>query len=446
MKLFGKTSSLISASLLFAVCSQLHAARADVGDFIKKGGKSIWTCSSEDFKKKNGSKKIYKWNSSQKRTLHYAANNLKGFLYFDGYIVTEADIDFTDDKLQNMSINIFNKTSKVNRQLGANKNTFKRFLSAINKRLDKFFGTRSQELPTKLINGTRCYSCSWQTPYAYAVLKWSYDGSNSYTFRAEYVSLYVYKNKEEFEAIGKTRVKSIDEMDLKSRIKTNADGDRYLEVPMVDQGKRGYCVVACAERILKYYNVNVDQHVLAQAANTSGAYGTSIEDIQESMKSVGNKCRFHVKEITEYEPLVGNFNILKFIKKYNSCARRADKKEIDVNRVRGYNHLFKLMDEDVLVETRIKWDKSGYRRFQKEVKESVDEGMPVFWSVMLGMIKEPKLPQSVGGHMRLIMGYNDKKGEIIYSDSWGEKHGFKKMSWGKAWAMTKMAHVFTPKK
>ena len=214
---------------------------------------------------------------------------------------------------------------------------------------------------------------------------------------------------------------------------------------MVDQGKRGYCVVACAERILKYYNVNIDQHILAQAANTSNG-GTRITEIEDSMKKVGAKCNFHVKEISEYSPLIGNLKILSFIKKYNRYAKRADKKKIKIDEVKSYGQLFKMMDEDVLVQTKINYDKSGFRKFKQRVKATIDRGMPVLWGVTLGMVKEAKIPQNVGGHMRLITGYNLKTDEMIYSDSWGKGHDFKKISWSKAWAMTNMAYVFIPKK
>ncbi|MCK4982752.1 MAG: C39 family peptidase, partial [Victivallaceae bacterium] len=283
------------------------------------------------------------------------------------------------------------------------------------------------------------------SPNAYIVLKWSYDGSHQNNFIAHYATVYIYKDKQTFNDISRSKVALTNLSDLKSRVKTNKDGDRYLQVPMVDQGKRGYCVAACAERILKYYNVNVDQHILAQAANTSNS-GTRITDIEKSMKSVGSKCNFRVKELSEYSPLIGNVNILKFIKKYNRYAKRAGKNEIKIKRVRGYRQLFRMMDEETLVTTKIKYGKNGFKKFKLKVKATIDSGMPVLWVVMLGMVKEPRRPQNMGGHMRLITGYNLKTDEIIYSDSWGKGHDFKKISWGKAWVMTQMAYVFIPKK
>jgi hypothetical protein len=40
---------------------------------------------------------------------------------------------------------------------------------------------------------------------------------------------------------------------------------------MVDQGEKGYCVVASVERVLRYYGGTVDQHELAQIANSDAA-------------------------------------------------------------------------------------------------------------------------------------------------------------------------------
>ena len=432
--------------LLFLLSAfSVFAAPVNIANFLDKSKETAWTTSPTKFIKDNGSKYMYRWNSSQKKSLHYAANRTRKSLYFLDWQVTEADFNFADKQLNSIFLNIYNKSSSNNKELAQNKKTFLKFLDKLRGSLNTFCKNTHSKRSTELINSARCQSCFWSLPSAYIVLKWSYDGSNQNNFIAHYATIYIYKDKQTFNEISRSKVAVTNLSDLKSRIKTNKDGDRYLQIPMVDQGKRGYCVAACAERILKYYNVNVDQHILAQAANTSNS-GTRIADIEESMKKVGTKCNFHVKEISEYSPLIGNVNILKFIKKYNRRAKRAGKKEIKVSRVRGYRRLFAMMDEDTLVQTKIDWDKNGFRKFKLKVKATIDSGMPVLWVVMLGMVKEPKRPQNMGGHMRLITGYNLKTDEVIYSDSWGKGHDFKKISWGKAWVMTQMAYVFIPKK
>jgi len=429
----------------FSVFYRAEAAQINIADFLNKGGKTVWTTSPANFQKKNGSKYMYRWNSARKKSLHYAANRRRTSLYFSDWQITEADFNFKNNQLNSISLNIYNKSCRTNKCFAENKNVFLKFLKKLRRSITTLCKNKHSKISTKLINSARCQSCFWNTPSAYIVLKWSYDGSHQENFIAHYATVYIYKDKLTFNEVSRSKVAVTSPSDLKSRIKTNKNGDQYLQVPMVDQGKRGYCVVACAERILKYYNVNIDQHILAQAANTSNR-GTRTTEIESSMKRVGAKCSFHVKEISEYSPLIGNVNILKFIKKYNRYAKRTGKKVIKVSRVRSYRQLFAMMDEETLVKTKINYDKSGFKKFKKKVKVTIDSGMPVLWGVTLGMVKEGRLPQNVGGHMRLITGYNPKTDEMIYSDSWGKGHDFKKISWGKAWAMTNMAYVFIPKK
>ncbi len=422
----------------------INAAQVNIADFLQKSQKNAWTTSPNIFKKQNGSKYMYRWNSAQKKYLHYAANRTRTPLYFLKWQVTEADFYFENLQLNNISLNIYNKLSVINKQAAKSKNDFLDFLDELRNSLDTFCQKKHSKISIKLINSARCYSCLWDSPSAYIILKWSYEGSGKYNFTANYVTIYIYKDKDVFNNKNSSKIAELSYADLKKRIKTESNGDCHLQVPMVDQGPRGYCVVACAERILKYYNANVDQHILAEASGTSSG-GTRITELESSMKRVGAKCNFHVKEIIEYSPLIGNFNILKFIKKYNRYAKRAGKKEIELKKIRSYRQLFRLMDEDIMAQAKINYDKSGYKKFKQRVKETIDKGMPVLWCVMLGMVKEAKIPQNMGGHMRLITGYNPKTEEIIYSDSWGKGHDFKKLSWEKAWAMTQMAYVFVPK-
>lgn len=437
---------LLLIIILFGVPGlfRLGAAQVNIADFLKTSGKNAWISSPEDFKKKNGPGHMYRWNSEQKKSLHYAVSRSGVPLYFLKWQVTEADFNFENRQLNSISLNIYNKLCAVNGEAAKSKNDFLGFLDELRSSLNTLCRKEHSKISIQLINSARCYSCFWDSPSAYVVFKWSYDGSGKAAFTANYATVYIYKDKDLFSEKNKSKAAELSYAELKKRIKTDSNGDRYLQIPMVDQGPRGYCVVACAERILKYYNANVDQHILAEASGTSGS-GTRTTELESSMKRIGAKCNFNVREVSEYSPLVGNMNILKFIKKYNRYAKRAGKTEINVKKIRSYDQLFSLMDEDILVKTKIDYAKNGYKKFKQRVKENIDSGVPVLWGVMLGMVKEAKIPQNMGGHMRLISGYNPNTEEIIYSDSWGKGHDFKKMSWDKAWAMTQLAYVFIPK-
>ena len=71
--------------------------------------------------------------------------------------------------------------------------------------------------------------------------------------------------------------------------------------------------------------------------------------------------------------------------------------------------------------------------------------MPLAWGVYLGMFEETLPSGGAGGHMRLIIGYNGRTSEVIYSDSWGVEHAFKKMPIKQAWAITTGLYAIEPR-
>ena len=92
------------------------------------------------------------------------------------------------------------------------------------------------------------------------------------------------------------------------------------------------------------------------------------------------------------------------------------------------------MKPEVVMKMRMR--DSRFKKFLAGVKNQIDAGTPVFWGVTLGMFPEPEIPQASGGHMRLIIGYNQKTHKIFYSDSWGAGHERKEMDEDKAFAIT----------
>ena len=72
-------------------------------------------------------------------------------------------------------------------------------------------------------------------------------------------------------------------------------------------------------------------------------------------------------------------------------------------------------------------------------------GVPLFWSVQLGLYPEAGVPQVFGGHMRLIIGYNAEKNEIIYTDTWGAGHEHKYMPDDWAWTITQNMFYLNPR-
>ena len=91
-------------------------------------------------------------------------------------------------------------------------------------------------------------------------------------------------------------------------------------------------------------------------------------------------------------------------------------------------------------------EKSPSKKFYTSIRSSINEGIPLLWSLEVGLYpEEPKLlAQGGGGHMRTIIGYNDKKERLIFSDSWGEGHEFKTMNMNDAFKATRGLFLLKP--
>lgn len=275
----------------------------------------------------------------------------------------------------------------------------------------------------------------WQTAKSQFLLEYSFTKevkSRGIPFRAEFVRLEIRpieKKASMLTSATPTRGKFVPVQ----HIERKPDGDVWLkDVPMVDQGQKGYCVVASAERVMRYYGVDVDANELAQIANSSAAGGTSMNGMTESLKKVAARLRVRVREHEKLDVKT----ILDLMRDYNRAAKRAKAPEIpDPGQMLDVGEIYGAMKGDVLKEARTK-NRSDVSRFQRDVQGHIDTGIPLLWGVHLGLVEEPGLPQTGGGHMRLIIGYNVKTQEIIYSDSWGAGHEAKRMKFDDAWTIT----------
>jgi len=102
------------------------------------------------------------------------------------------------------------------------------------------------------------------------------------------------------------------------------------------------------------------------------------------------------------------------------------------------------MDVDLLRHVRFK-KADEKTKFISDAISLIDKGAPALWTVTLGFVPEiPKLPQASGGYTRLIIGYNKKTSEIIYTDSWGAGHAFKRMSMDDAFFITQGLYSVLP--
>ena len=134
------------------------------------------------------------------------------------------------------------------------------------------------------------------------------------------------------------------------------------------------------------------------------------------------------------------------IEDYNHAAKAAGKPVVTIGPVINVTFVYSEMDAALLRKVRVK-QVQELAQFKKDVKTYTAEGVPMLWSCMVGKFPEvpPINPPGTYGHIRLIIGYNDKAGELLYTDSWGPGHELKRLPIDDAWTMTIGLHVLKPR-
>jgi hypothetical protein len=401
-------------------------------------GTGLWNTTQEDFLKEHRAWGFH-WLSAAKDV---AETQWRGVTLFSG-TVYQVDAAFHADKLSGVTVSIYNRGDAGD----VTSDEWAALLKKTFAGMDALTGVKWVDEGKEASNAVNAQAVVWQTGVSRFLLEYSFTReirARSVPFRGEFVRLSVSppeKPKTFMETALASATPRTAAFDGPSHVRTDASGDVRLEtVPMVDQGRKGYCVVATAERVLRYYGVPVDENELAELANSSATEGTSNAAMFDSLKKLSNRLQVRIRTISTMD----GRQLTDLMNDYDRVARRKHEQELpDPGAVQSWSELYAAMKPEILKEARTR-NKGEMSRFQQEVQDSINRGVPVLWSVMLGVIREPKDPSGVGGHMRLIIGYNNNTNEILYSDSWGPGHELKRMPVGDAWSMTMSMNSIEP--
>ncbi|MBR5894383.1 MAG: C39 family peptidase [Akkermansia sp.] len=331
----------------------------------------------------------------------------------------------------NMVIMVYNKGDD-----GAlDKEAYEAMLAETIEGLNEITGVKGKaRRSSKKDTGVALKSWVWEWENGVVQLDASYTGRKK-DFEGEFLRLKMGPDKESISKGG--AADAANRRELKANVKTDEEsGDVWIDgVTMVDQGDKGYCVPATVARVFAYYGMDgVDQHALAQLCNSSGEEGTSTATMQTALEDISRKFHIRVQCLDGKSPTE---NILNFIADYNKAAKKL-RKEMATPQ----NWVFVAKDKAVLLQAR--GNKKYVKKWMAAIKKNIDMGIPVLWSVQLGIFPEAGIPQNAGGHMRMIIGYNLKEQKILYSDSWGAGHEKKSMPANHAAAMTNSRYILRP--
>lgn len=378
----------------------------------------------------------FRWVSAAKDSLR----SVSPALTFEKERVFEAVVRFGSNCVSEAMLSLYNRgdAGDISGQ------DFEQRVAGVCERMEEMAGAKGREIASRQpVRADRKVKwLRWEKAPSVYVLEWAYSrpkGVNE--IRPEFMNLTISPSgvQSSRPSAGAQKV-DVGTFDLRKRIKRTPNGDVWLDnVPMVDQGQKGYCAVAATERVMRYYGVDVNQHELAQKASTASGGGTDPASLIKALKSMTNVLGVRIKTLQDFE--VKDF--LETMRSYNREAKRRGKVEImlPMGGVIDTGEVFAEMDKTTYVSMRVR-NGAQVDRFGKMVKEKLNAGYPVLWGVMLGMVDEtPQLPQAQGGHLRLIIGYNSRTSEILYSDTWGAGHELKRMSQAKAYAITMALHT-----
>lgn len=180
---------------------------------------------------------------------------------------------------------------------------------------------------------------------------------------------------------------------LRERMKQNVirreNGDVVVgNIPMIDQGPKGFCVPATYARVLLYAGVPADLYLLALVGKTGIGGGTYISSMENSARALAAS---YGRSITSVSP------------------------SLDLPKLESY------FERGIPLTWALFVDENIDRDLTVRLKERAASD-PQAWSERL----EPKRKAAravrknpLNGHVCLLIGCNRKTGELATSDSWG---------------------------
>ncbi len=366
----------------------------------------------------------FRWLSDEKRSARISP---EAEVTLASFSVGEVVVRFTHETLTSISLDLYARGDNA----AVDRAEFMKLVGQASAWLTKHTGQPSRELQATA-DITKAHHQVWETKQCAYQLSHSFQRERK-SREQPFVS--------EFIRIGVTNSKRFSPAQctpswLKEQVQRGPLGDVWIAgVPMIDQGDKGYCVVASAERVLRHYGMDVTQHELAQLAASHREHGTSIGAMTDALRGASRVLKVRVRELYS---LFGSRSLKQLVDRYNRLARREKEPLLSYDA-----DFFTKAKPALILSSRIK--QAAFARFATDIQQAIQQGTPLLWSVQLGVFPEKESPQAKGGHMRLIIGYHQKNKEVLFTDSWGLGHEKKRLPLDQAFAMTLALSVLEPR-
>ena len=374
-------------------------SKLDLVEYFDKEG--VWETKADRFVIANGA---YGFHFLDAERTTAASTKHDGLLFFD-FPVYEARVFWGDTGIRRAEFSIYNKGDAG---FPLDKEGFEKLVNKLGSSLNKKYGRgvggpREKPAANMVVRSSR-----WTRQSPMVQMQWAYvephgRGKRRTEYQPEYIRvIFVPKTgmaaKDNAALTGESmlvRAKSLRE--LRENIMSNSKGDVMIEnMPMVDQGDKGYCAAASAERILRYYGLEVDQHQVAQLAETSARGGTSLQGISEAVSTIGKSFKLDEKALLKVDDGASfkDSQTYEDLREYNKIAKKKGGKVLDwedfatrvSSHVRSINiqAIWDAMDPGLLMEARLR-HRQPFEKFKRDVKTYIDSGIPLLWSCLVGI-------------------------------------------------------------
>ena len=224
------------------------------------------------------------------------------------------------------------------------------------------------------------------------VLRWDWKGHAFLLAapRGEYVALRIVPSTSIDRGAERRTSDSAIRQVLRTRVERRPNGDVILrDMPMVNQGPKGYCVPATWERVMRYMGIPADMYVLAMAGGTRPGGGTATNDlvwaVRDQVAAAGRRIESPNLKLSP-----------------ESVAKFIDEGLPVIWAMHSSDEFNALANERMRLRQTMTDPEQWTAHLKSEEKADRD------WR------KNPE-----DGHVCMIIGYNARTGEVAISDSWG---------------------------
>ena len=208
----------------------------------------------------------------------------------------------------------------------------------------------------------------------------------------EYTHLLIVPHKT---ADAQGKVDLIKDSDMKARLLANVrkkpNGDTIiLNIPMVDQGPKGYCAPATFERAMRYVSIPADMYLLATLATLPGG-GTNTQLLAEESKRIVRSKARKIRNLDLSDDL-----------SFRTVAGFVDKGIPLLWQMASLEQYNEIANERTAQREKVE----DFAKWTNEIAEEAEEVAPL-------------LHKNANHHICMIVGYNEATQELAVSDSWG---------------------------